>query len=91
MPPKAEDAPRHQTPCLKEGVSRGGGFMRIILDTKFPQAVADLLARYELVELHTMTLSESSIEINYPDDALSQEFRFWLAMAQGCGLVYDAS
>ena len=65
--------------------------MRLIINTHYPPAVADLLAKHDLVERHCVTMPEGrdQLVIQYPDDALSQELVFWFAMATGCGLVQE--
>lgn len=63
---------------------------KLIIETWYPDAVKKLLAYHQLAENFT-DYHDASIPLgiwaNYPDDLLSQALVFWLAMAEGCGLI----
>lgn len=61
---------------------------RLEIETRHTVAVELLLVTEDLSEQRNITVAGNAmLWIAYPDDSLSQSFRYWLAMAQGCGLI----
>lgn len=61
---------------------------KLIIHTKYHVTVELLLMQFEMVERHHhIEVIDGGIAIDHPDDCMSQDLVFWLAMAQGCGLV----
>ena len=59
---------------------------KLIIHTEYPITVAGLLRTHQLADGYSH-FAGMDLETHYPDDILSQAITFWLAMAQGCGLV----
>lgn len=59
---------------------------KLFINTDFPDATYTLLRTLDLVESQNIELKPDLI-MNYHSDTLSQELYFWLALAQGCGLI----
>lgn len=63
---------------------------RLEIKTQYGVTVELLLYAEDLVEPKSLTCPGSGLlSIAYPDDALSQSMRYWLVMAQGCGLINE--
>jgi hypothetical protein len=66
---------------------------RLTITTQFADTVVRLLLQQQLVERHQIVTLQSVpsgfVEVNYPDDALSQSLVFWFALATACGLMTD--
>lgn len=61
---------------------------KLLITTSYPEAVESILLSQELIEQHwPKEKSNASLYMSYPDDAMSQVLGYWLAMAQGCGLI----
>ncbi len=61
---------------------------KLIIHTKYHVTVELLLMHFEMIEKHHhIEVIDGGIAIDHPSDGMSQELEFWLAMAQGCGLV----
>jgi hypothetical protein len=61
---------------------------KLIIKTRYHVTVELLLMQFEMIEKHHhVEVIEGGIEVDYPDDGLSQDLVFWLAMVQGCGLI----
>lgn len=61
---------------------------KIEIETRYGVTVELLLYEEELVEPKNVTCPGSgTLWIAYPDDCISQSLKYWLAMAQGCGLI----
>ncbi len=62
--------------------------MKLKIRTDFPEAVRLLLLSHQLIERSALqAMHPRSLDIDYPDDSLSQAMFFWLALAQGCGMI----
>lgn len=63
---------------------------RLEIETWHPDAVEALLLSEELIEQGTVSHPGNvMLYVAYPDDRLSQALTYWLAMAQGCGLIRE--
>ncbi len=64
---------------------------KLRLKTQHPDAVFSIMIEHELVEPGDFPDLQEQMDIDYHSDGLSQELYFWLALAQGCGLVEEYS
>ena len=63
---------------------------KLIIKTRYHVTVELLLMHFQMIERHHhVEVIEGGIAVDYPNEGLSQELGFWLAMAEGCGLIED--
>lgn len=63
---------------------------KLIIKTRYHVTVELLLMHFQMIEKHHhVEVMNDGIEVDHPDDGLSQDLVFWLGNAQVCGLVDD--
>src|ERR1700726_1007016 len=61
---------------------------KLIIKTRYHVTVELLLMHFQMIEKHHhIEVMYGGIEVDHPDDGMSQDLVFWLAMAEGCGLI----
>lgn len=61
---------------------------KLIIKTRYHVTVELLLMHFQMIERHHhVEVMNDGIEVDHPDDGLSQDLVFWLSMAEGCGLI----